>query len=154
MTMAAQDRLFSLKRTLTASRQRVFTAWTDPAVIRRWLAPGPCTVCEVENDLREGGDFRIVSRSPDGAKHTITGRYLVLERDARIQMTWLYHGPLELLDGLQTLLEVQLLECGPDRTEVILTQSDLPSQTVQAAFEADWPTCLEKLQRDLTSTLQ
>lgn len=154
MTTATADQRVSLKRSLAASRRRVFVAWTDPAVMRRWLAPGPCTVCEVENDLREGGDFRIVSRSPDGAKHTITGRYLVLERDARIKMTWLYRGPLELLDGLETLLDVQLVERGPDTTEVILTQSDLPSQTVAAAFEADWPTCFDKLQRDLRSPLQ
>jgi uncharacterized protein YndB with AHSA1/START domain len=55
-----------LERTLDAPRDLVWKAWTDPAHLKRWFAPRPYEISEVEMDLRPGGIFRIRMTGPDG----------------------------------------------------------------------------------------
>jgi uncharacterized protein YndB with AHSA1/START domain len=55
-----------LERTLNAPRNLVWKAWTDPDLLKRWFAPRPYEISEVELDLRPGGAFRIRMVGPDG----------------------------------------------------------------------------------------
>ena len=55
-----------LERTLSAPRDLVWRAWTDPKLLKQWFAPKPFEISEVEMDLRPGGIFRIRMVGPDG----------------------------------------------------------------------------------------
>jgi uncharacterized protein YndB with AHSA1/START domain len=55
-----------LERTLNAPRDMVWQALTDPDHLKRWFAPKPYEISEVELDLRPGGIFRIRMVGPDG----------------------------------------------------------------------------------------
>lgn len=55
-----------LERTLDAPRDLVWKAWTDPQHLKRWFAPKPYEISEVEMELRPGGIFRIRMVGPDG----------------------------------------------------------------------------------------
>ena len=55
-----------LERRLDAPRDLVWRAWTDPELLKRWFAPRPYEITEVEMDLRPGGIFRIRMVGPDG----------------------------------------------------------------------------------------
>ena len=60
------DREIAMRRVFDASARLVFDAWTKPELIKRWLgvrAGWTMEVCEV--DLRVGGNYRFVWRSPD-----------------------------------------------------------------------------------------
>lgn len=138
-----------LERVMAFTAARLYAAWTKPAIMQKWLAPEPCSVAEVENDLRLDGRFRIVLLAPDENRHVLTGRYLELVPDRRVAMTWLYTGPIGFLDGMETLLEVDLVDLGNASTRLILTQRRIASQQAKAAFEADWPTCFDKLERTM-----
>jgi uncharacterized protein YndB with AHSA1/START domain len=153
MTKSESQQTLVLTRRLPVSAGRVFLAWTSPETIRRWLAPGPCVVAEAENDLRTGGAFRIVSEAPGGVRHTITGRYIQIEPDRRLRMTWLYQGPIDFLDGIETILDVALISLDDGTTEVTLTQTRIPDASVHDAFQADWPSCFDKLENELCRPL-
>ena len=55
-----------LERTLNAPRDLVWKAWTNPEHLKRWFAPRPYEISEIEMDLRPGGIFRIRMVGPDG----------------------------------------------------------------------------------------
>ena len=55
-----------LERLLDAPRELVWRAWTDPDQLKRWFAPRPYEISELELELRPGGIFRIRMVGPDG----------------------------------------------------------------------------------------
>ena len=54
----------TITRVIKARRERVFAAWTDPKQMAQWWGPDTFTnpVCEL--DVRPGGAYRTVMRSP------------------------------------------------------------------------------------------
>ena len=62
-----------LSRTLHASRQRVFTAWSSADAVKRWFAPAGFTIAEARVELRVGGPFEVLMRSPAGEEHWARG---------------------------------------------------------------------------------
>jgi uncharacterized protein YndB with AHSA1/START domain len=54
-----------LKREVDVPPHLVWAAWNQPEHVKRWFAPAPFTTPECEINLRPGGIFRTVMRSPD-----------------------------------------------------------------------------------------
>lgn len=80
------DREIVMTRTFNAERARVFRAFTEPELIKRWLL-GPdgvsMPVCEV--DLRPGGTFHYRWRfDENGAEFGLFGTFREVEAPARI----------------------------------------------------------------------
>ena len=65
-----------LERTVDVPPQLVWRAWTEPALVTQWFTPAPWTTVDCEIDLRPGGLFRTVMRSPEGQDHENIGCYL------------------------------------------------------------------------------
>ena len=55
-----------LERTINAPRELVWKAWTTPEHLKRWFAPKPYEISEIELDLKPGGVFRSRMVGPDG----------------------------------------------------------------------------------------
>ena len=68
-------------RTLSASREQVFDAWTRPEHVRCWWDPtgAPLTGCSI--DLRPGGAFAFTNA---GHGPPFSGTYQVIDRPARL----------------------------------------------------------------------
>lgn len=86
-TTSADGRDLILTRIMDAPRERVFRAWTDPALLRQWFAPLPYTTPVVETDLRPGGSSLIVMRSPEGDEFPNRGVYLEVVANERLVFT-------------------------------------------------------------------
>ncbi len=56
----------TLVRTLQAPAQEVFRAWTDPALLNRWMSTPGAGIASWEVDARAGGRYRFEMRTPDG----------------------------------------------------------------------------------------
>jgi len=65
-----------LERVVDVPPNLVWMAWTKPEHVSRWFTPAPWTVADCEIDLRPGGIFRTVMRSPDGKEFPNVGCYL------------------------------------------------------------------------------
>ncbi|MBB3974164.1 SRPBCC family protein [Hansschlegelia beijingensis] len=139
-----------LTRVLPSSCEEAFRAWTEPDLIRRWLAPGPNVVERSETDLRVGGAFMLETRAPNGARHLITGRYREIVPGRRLVQSWVYEGPLDLLPGVETELCVELKPLDGAGCELTLTHRRLARPDVREAYRGDWPTCFDKLQNVLS----
>jgi uncharacterized protein YndB with AHSA1/START domain len=70
----------------------VFDVLTKPEHVRNWFAPFEDEVTECSIDLRVGGDYHIVSLTPDGTECSFRGTYLEIEAPTRTVATWLFEG--------------------------------------------------------------
>jgi uncharacterized protein YndB with AHSA1/START domain len=76
-----------LERVIDVPRELVWAAWTKPEHVSQWFTPRPWTVSDCEIDLRPGGIFRTVMRSPDGKEFPNVGCYLEVVPNERLVWT-------------------------------------------------------------------
>jgi uncharacterized protein YndB with AHSA1/START domain/DNA-binding transcriptional ArsR family regulator len=82
------DREITLKRVFAASRERVFAAFTQPELLKKWFfgkPGGTLAVCEVA--LKAGDSFRYVWRDPDGSEMGMSGMCLEMTPPVRLVAT-------------------------------------------------------------------
>lgn len=75
-----------LDRVVDVPRELVWAAWTTPEHLIHWFTPAPWSTIEAEIDLRPGGIFRTVMRSPEG--ETFPGTGCVLEVVPNQRLVW------------------------------------------------------------------
>ncbi len=76
-----------LERDIDISPELVWAAWTQPERLMKWFAPAPWTTVDCKIDLRPGGIFRTVMRSPEGTDYPNSGCYLELVENEKIIFT-------------------------------------------------------------------
>ena len=76
-----------LERSINAPRSLIWKAWTDPEHVKKWWAPAPWTTSQCEMDLRPGGLFRTVMRSPEGQEFPHVCCFLELIENEKMVMT-------------------------------------------------------------------
>jgi len=135
----------TLVRRSKVSPQRIFAAWTDAALLRRWLAPGEYVVAAAEADARVGGRHRIEVQGPSGDKHIVSGEYKELVPHRRIVATWEYQGPNTRRPQPATLLTVELREIAPGVSELMLKHERLADSEGRDRLQQGWTACLAKL---------
>jgi uncharacterized protein YndB with AHSA1/START domain len=130
-----------LQRTISAPPHRVYRAWLEPDLLRRWLAPGEMTVTRVEGDGRVGGTYRIWQASAEG--EDVGGfewEVVELVRDERLVFHWRFVGPDRAVDtALDSRLTVTLREAPGGGTELTLVHDRLD------AFAAAMPDIAEQV---------
>jgi uncharacterized protein YndB with AHSA1/START domain len=135
----------TIVRRFAAPVAEVFEAWTDPVLLRQWLAPGPCTVVESTADPRPGGKYKITVLDPAGGRHVTSGEYREVVRDRRLVQTWDYVGHDAPPAGYPTLLTVDFRDVGPGSTEITLLHEQLLTDADREGNRAGWRLCFEKL---------
>lgn len=73
-----------VERVVKAPPERVFRAWTEPDVLKRWWAPEGCSTPHVSVDLRVGGLFHYCIRLPDGKDVWGRGVYQEIAAPSRL----------------------------------------------------------------------
>ncbi len=86
-TARPSDRELILTCTFDAPPEKVYRAWTEPELLKRWFAPRPVATPVAELDVRPGGASRIVMRGPDGQEYPCPGVYLEVVENRRLVMT-------------------------------------------------------------------
>lgn len=76
-----------LEREIDVPVHLVWKAWTTPAHLKQWFVPKPWTIASCELDLRPGGIFRTVMRSPEGEEYDNSGCYLDVVPNERLIFT-------------------------------------------------------------------
>jgi uncharacterized protein YndB with AHSA1/START domain len=131
----------TIVRVINASVNELYAAWTEPMIMKRWLA----TV--VEADVRVGGKFRIENHEKDGTVNAFTGEYRVLEPGKRIVQTF-HHVSAKPGTYEDELLEVKLKALAAGVTELRLINSwkgAAMSEAELEALEAGWSQWLDLL---------
>jgi len=81
------DRELVLTRVIDAPPERVYAAWTQPELMKKWFSPKPVETIVVETEVRVGGASRIVMRLPDGTEMPSRGVYLEVVPNRKLVFT-------------------------------------------------------------------
>jgi uncharacterized protein YndB with AHSA1/START domain len=76
-----------LERVVDVPPELVWQAWTRPEYLKQWWTPAPWQTVDAEIDLRPGGIFRTVYRSPEGREYANLGCYLEIVPNKRLIWT-------------------------------------------------------------------
>src|SRR5262249_59801756 len=77
-----------VRKTIRATPERLFDAWTQPTQLRQWWGPDDAECADAQVDLRVGGQYRIANRFRDGRVVWITGEFEVIGPPQRLDYTW------------------------------------------------------------------
>ena len=78
----------TIKRRLKAPPAKVYSAWTDPKQIAKWMGPEGIDALHSEADPRVGGRYRFVMRGTDGEEHDVSGVYREVVPGEKLVFTW------------------------------------------------------------------
>ena len=77
----------AIERLVPLRPAQLYAGWTRPELIKRWFCPAPWSVSDCEVDLRPGGLFRTVMRSPEGKEFPNLGCWLEIVPERRLVWT-------------------------------------------------------------------
>ncbi len=141
-----------LSRTLDATCERVFQAWTDPDKLSKWFHPDPSIkIISVKADARVGGKYRIQMKKPDGEFFTAVGTYHEIKPSERLVFTFAWEkdgsepdfGEPESPEMLMTL---EFIPHGK-QTLFVLTHEKFASVESRDHHEQGWTGYIDSLEK-------
>jgi len=154
-----------LERTLDAPVELVWKAYTGPEHLKRWFAPRPYEISEIDLDLRPGGIFRIRMVGPDGfdTGHGTPGCVLEVVENERLVWTSALgpdYRPNEMGEGCESFpmtAVITLADSGNDKTadKAVALHKDAADRDTheKMGFQDGWGTTagqLEELAKSLS----
>jgi uncharacterized protein YndB with AHSA1/START domain len=135
-----------ITRVFRAPRQLVFQAWTDPAMLLHWFGCAAFSTVEVVADVREGGEWRVLMRSPDGVDCPAYGRYLEVIAPERIVMTHQWEKQVVEVNPARhtTRVTVELFEEGGG-TRLEFRQTGLATVASRDSHIGGWSDSMDAL---------
>jgi len=162
-----QDRELVITRVFDAPRELVFKVWTELEHVKNWFGPKVFTnpVCEI--DLRPGGAYCYVMRSPDGMDFPVKGKFIEIVNNERLvysddmfeqkdfweKVIGSKVGPDIDFSTLQNIVTVMFEDQG-GKTKLTLTtrffSNEVRDAMVGMQMAEGWTQSLEKFAEELT----
>ncbi len=139
--LSSRPHSLKLELRLSADATSIYNAWTRDFDL--WFAePGELSMTPEENQ-----PFFFYNRH-DWGRHAHYGRFVRLERDRLIEMTWVTGNPGTY--GAETFITIELapLESG---TAVSMTHAGFEDEAAAKAHEENWPLAFTELDQKLTA---
>jgi uncharacterized protein YndB with AHSA1/START domain len=145
-----------LERTVPVSPERVWAAWSDPALLMQWFTPAPWKTVACEIDLRPGGRFRVTMESPEGERFpNNAGCYLQVEPNRLLVFTSVLGDgfrPAEPSNGAADLPFTTRIEITPTadggshyRAVVLHADEEGAARHREMGFHEGWGAALDQL---------
>lgn len=135
-----------VRRTIPASQERVFEAWTEVAALSRWFAPSTDYETVVHSlEARTGGSYRIEMRHSGGARHFAVGTYREVDPPRRLVFSWRWEAD-ETMPDTQVTIDFHPKGEG---TEVVLTHEHFSTEAQRESHSKGWVGCLDRLETAL-----
>jgi uncharacterized protein YndB with AHSA1/START domain len=149
-TTSVEGRNLILTRDFDASPDKLFRAWTEPALITQWFTPAPWTTPQAESDLRVGGETVVQMRGPNGEEYTHRGVYLEVVPDRRLVFTNAYTAgwePSEVSPRMTFVLSFDDLGGGCTRYTATIKHWSIEDREAheKMGFHQGWPIATEQL---------
>ncbi len=139
------ERTLIIDRIFKASPEKVFKAWTDPAILVQWYGPEGFHTRDVMMDVRPGGAHRGVMVGPDGNAHTASGVYREIDAPKRLVMTWAWEDD-KGQRGHETVIEITF-HAAPGGTRMHLVQQIFQNADSRDGHGKGWNSSFDKLGR-------
>ena len=136
----------TIKRRFNAPPEKVFAAWTDPEKVKRWMGPGAVEVMRAECDLRVGGRYRWLMKSPDGEEYDVSGVYREVVANKKLVFTWAWKSTPER-ESLVTLT----FKDDDGGTVMTLVHEQFFDEAARDSHQGGWNGAMEKLEKYLSA---
>lgn len=140
--MTQTNQRLEVSRLIRADQNRVFSAWTDPALIVQWWGAGGVKCTAVEMDLTIGGAYRIANQAPAGTTMWITGTFSRVNPPRELAYTWAMEPITD--DTTYSLVEVTFDQTD-EGTLVTIVQTRIASPEAREIHLQGWIGCLDGL---------
>lgn len=127
-TVLAGTHTVSVRRLLKASRETIFSLWTDAQRMPDWILQGGSATL----DVRVGGSYHM-DMHYNGKSYPHDGEYLEIVPPSRLVFTWISEGT----NGKPSIVTIELFERG-DQTEFVLTHEGLPDAESAESHRQGW----------------
>lgn len=137
-----------LERIVDISPEQVFAAWTQPRYLKKWFAPAPWTTVVCEVDLRPGGVFHTVMRSPDGEEYPAGGCFLEIVENRKLVWTDALTAGYRPSENpfFTTILTLEPYGQGTKyNVRVVHKDQDHRKKHEEMGFQLGWSMCLDQL---------
>lgn len=135
-----------VRRTIRATPDRLFEAWTSPEQLVKWWGPKGVKCPTAEVDLRVGGRYRLANETPTGDTVWISGEFERITRPNELVYTWAIEPASQPAERVTVRFEGK-----DDQTEVIVVHERIASEAARDEHRRGWEGCLDGL-RELCGT--
>lgn len=138
----------TLTRQIDTRPEKVFQAWTEPALLMQWFGPHGVTTKAAEVDLHVGGRYQLTLLEPDGNIVLVGGEYRVIDPPKLLAFTWVLDG--QNCSGGQgqyaeTLVTIEFEDMNGS-CRLTLTHEFLPGEESKAGHSIGWVGSLDRLE--------
>jgi uncharacterized protein YndB with AHSA1/START domain len=138
--MNQENTVLMLQRTINASAERLFDAWTKPELMKQWFhATEKMSTTKAEADLRVGGAWLVEMKSSKGDLIPNNGHYKVIERPNKLVFTWHPHGAPDY----ETTVSLIFKKVSDTVTDFTLTHEGLRNEQDKTNHTNGWNGCLD-----------
>jgi uncharacterized protein YndB with AHSA1/START domain len=144
-----------IERIFEARVEKVWNAWTEPELLKKWWGPKGFTTPECRLDLREGGKYLFCMRSPEGQDIWSTGKYIEIipskkivctdsfsDKDGNVVPASNYGMEGDFPDEMYVTVTFE--DIG-NKTGMILRHAGLPDGTMKDMTVTGWNELFDKL---------
>jgi uncharacterized protein YndB with AHSA1/START domain len=110
------------------------------------VGPEGAETLSAETDVRVGGRFRVIFRTPDGEQHDVSGVYREVLPERKLVFTWAWRTMPER----ESLVTVALKDDGGG-TLLTLTHEQFFDEGARDRHRTGWGGALDRLEQYLTS---
>ncbi len=144
-----------IERTLHAPPERVFQAFLDPELIRRWIAPDELTVDRVAVDPRVGGKLEVWHSRNGESSGKFEGQFVKIDPPRELVYRWAFVGTEpEKGEYFDTLVTVRISAEPRRRSRIRIVHERLEelrrgAPEIHVRLRPGWDRCLAKLDEAL-----
>ena len=140
----ASGLVLRLRRIVSAPRDAVYGALSDPRQLAKWWGPRGFSAPSVEFAPRVGGGYRIAMQPPNDVLFFLSGEFREVDPPGRLVYTFRWDPPDP--DDRETVVKLSLQESG-EGTEVQLTQTGFATEERRALHEQGWSDSFARLKQ-------
>ncbi|MFN4091256.1 MAG: SRPBCC family protein [Alphaproteobacteria bacterium] len=145
-----------LERVIDAPPEKIYRAYTDPAILSQWFAPKPWTITDAVIEPRPGGRFDFVMHGPNGERFPNSGVFLEVVPNRRLVSTDAFTPGWKPAGQPFMAARIELEPTGDGKTRYTATASHWTEaamkQHEQMGFHDGWGQVADQL-NELVKTL-
>lgn len=112
-----------LERVIDASPEKIYRAYTDPAILSQWFAPKPWRISDAVIEPKVGGRFDFVMHGPEGERFPNSGVFLEVVPNRRLISTDAFTPGWKPAGQPFMVARIELEPTGDGRTKYTATAS-------------------------------